>query len=148
MTWLGAIHVLLMAAALAIGTGLLGAAKGTPRHRAWGRGFAAAVLVSNILVFAIHEDSATLGVFHLLAVVSFASVLAAVVLVRRRKGGLGPRIGHGHVMLWSFGGMVAAGLGQGATLLGQPPWPAIFATFLVVGLLAAKLDFKAMLTGR
>ena len=145
MAWLGLIHAIVMAAALAIGAGLFAIAKGTARRCRCGRGFVIAVLGSNLLVLSIYEDSETMGIFHILAIVSFGSVLTALLLVRRGKGGPGTRIAHGHVMLWSFGGMVAAGLGQSATYLGQTPWPAIVAVFLCVGILAAQLDFKAML---
>lgn len=145
MTGAGLLHVLLMGAALAIGAGLFAQPKGTPAHRRSGRIFVAAVLISNLIVFTIYEDSRTPGVFHGLAVVSFLSVCLGLVLARRRSGGPGTRIAHGHVMLWSFGGMVAAGLGQGATLFGFNPWPAILLTLALTGLAAARLDFAAML---
>ncbi len=148
MTWLGLLHVLMMTAALGIGAALFASRKGTLRHMRWGRVFVVAVLASDLIVFGVFEDSRQIGVFHILAIVSFVSVLTALFLVRARRGGLGFRIAHGHVMLWSFGGMVAAGLGQGATLLGFPPWPIILVTLLLVGGFAARLDFQAMLSAR
>lgn len=148
MTPLGFVHLALMVAALALGAVLFARRKGTSAHITRGRLFVGAVLISDLIVFTIYEDSSGVGVFHLLAVVSFLSALAGLVLARRHAGGPGSRIAHGHVMLWTFGGMIAAGVGQGATLLGYGPWPAILAVMLAVGLFAARLDFRAMLTAR
>lgn len=147
MTWLGLIHLLLVTAALAIGAAVLLAPKGTRRHRTRGRVFVLAMLLSNVIVFGIYEDSPRPGVFHYLAIVSLASLAIAVMLVRQRRG-LGRRILHGHVMLWSYGGLIAAGLGQGATILGFSPWPAILGAALVVAVVAARLDFRRMAEGR
>ena len=142
----GLLHVALMAAALALGAALLARPKGDAGHRRLGRVFVAAMVVSNLAVLAIYRDAGRPGVFHLLALVSLLSLAAAVILVRRR--GRGPRVAHGHVMLWTYGGVVAAGLGQGATALGLSPWPAILATSAAVGLVAARADFEGMLRRR
>jgi hypothetical protein len=103
------------------------------------------MLASNLLVLTIYEDSAQLGIFHLLAIVSAASLLVAFALVRLPGAGVGRRIAHGHVMLWSYGGVVAAGLGQGATIIGLTPWPPILTCFLLVGFAAYRTDFIGML---
>ena len=136
-----------MIAALGLGAVLFARRKGTPAHVTLGRGFVGAVLASNLIVFGIHEDSPGIGVFHVLAVVSFLSVVAGAWLVRFGRGA-GTRVAHGHVMLWSFAGLIAAGLGQGATALGFSPWPAIFAVLLGTGTLAVRLDIPAMVAGR
>lgn len=109
--------------------------------------FAAGMLVSNVIVLGIYEDTDQPGVFHLLAIISMVSLVGAVALVRMPGANTGRRIAHGHVMVWSYGGIVAAGLGQGATALGHPPWPAILISFLMVAVTTHRIDFSEMLGG-
>ena len=148
MVWLGAVHFALALTALVVGAGLFLRAKGTPQHRRWGHVFVAVMLVSNTIVFGIYEDSHSPGVFHALAIISLASISVAFALARYAGSSLARRIAHGHVMLWSYGGLVAAGLGQGATALGHSPWPLIVSAFAVVALVAIRLDFPGMLRNR
>ena len=122
--------------------------KGTPEHKRLGRMFFAAMLISNLLVLTIYSDTGQPSVFHMLAVVSILSLIAAVVLVRLPGTTKGHRIAHGHIMLWSYGGVVGAGLGQGATALGYTPWPSILICFCLVAIIAFRLDFVRMLNGR
>ena len=79
-------------------------------------------------------------------------VLAVLALVAgtwlARMPGRGRRIAHGHVMAWSYGGLVAAGAGQGATALGLAPWPAILACLALTGLALWRADLGAMLGAR
>ncbi|MGR3321360.1 MAG: DUF2306 domain-containing protein [Pseudooceanicola sp.] len=141
MTWPGLIHFALVLGALALGAAVLVRRKGDARHRCTGRVFAACLLVSNGVVLGIYEDSARPGIFHLLALVSSASILAGLLLARMRPA---RGIAHGHVMAWSYGGLVAAGLGQGAQALGLPPWPAILACLAGTGLVVLRSDFARM----
>jgi uncharacterized membrane protein len=147
MSLLGLLHFVLMIGSLAIGAGIFLMPKGTPRHKKLGRIFFAGMLVSNVVVLTIYQDSGQPGIFHVLAIVSVVSLIAASALVRLPGAGLGRRVAHGHVMLWSFGGVVAAGLGQGATLLGLTPWPAISICFLLVAIAAYRTNFVGMLSG-
>lgn len=144
MTWLGLAHLFLVLTALGIGAWVLGARKGAVLHRALGRLFAALMLISNLLVLGIYEDSPRPGIFHVLAVVSTVSILVAILLLRLRPLRTGYRVAHGHIMLWSYGGVVAAGLGQGANGLGFPPWPVILACLAVTGMVAMRLDIVGM----
>ena len=147
MTFLGYVHLFLMIVALGLGASILLMPKGTSRHVGLGRLFAAGMLVSNVIVLGIYEDTDQPGMFHLLAVISMISLVGAIALVRMPGTNTGRRIAHGHVMLWSYGGIVAAGLGQGATALGHPPWPAILVSFLVVAFTAYRINFSEMLDG-
>jgi uncharacterized membrane protein len=144
MTWLGLLHLILVIVALAVGTVQFLRRPGTRDHRRRGYLFVGALLVSDVIVFGIYEDSQTPGIFHLLAIISLVSLIVATALVRGRTT-LGRRMAHAHVMLWSFGGVVAAGLGQGATAIGHAPWPVILATFAVIAGLALRMDFRARL---
>ena len=143
MTGLGFLHLALMIVALALGLLLLLRPKGTMRHKRLGRVFVAGMLVSNLVVLGLYEDSGQPGIFHVLSIVSMVSLIAAVLLVRLPGAHIGRRIAHGHVMLWSYGGVVAAGLGQSATFLGFQPWPAILTCFALVGVAAVRMDFKS-----
>ncbi|SHG87378.1 hypothetical protein [Cognatishimia maritima] len=147
MTILGVLHLTLMISVFVIGVRVFATRKGTGSHKRLGRIFVAMMVVSNLAVFGIYEDSATLGIFHYLAIVSLISLFAAIALLRWPGVSTRRRIMHGHVMLWTFGGVVAAGLGQGATALGYAPWPAIALTFLAVGLVAVRFDFGKAVRG-
>ena len=147
MTLLGLVHIILMIGALGLGVSVFLLPKGTRQHKRLGRIFFAGMLISNVVVLGIYEDSKQLGTFHILAVISLASLVGAIALVRMPGANTRRRFAHGHMMLWSYGGVVAAGLGQGATALGFPPWPVILISFLVVALTAYRIDFAGMLDG-
>ena len=147
MTVVGMAHFLLMIGALGVGSVVLLMPKGNLKHRRLGRVFVAGMVVSNVIVLGIYEDSGQPGIFHVLAIVSLVSIASAIVLVRLPTAGLGFRIAHGHVMLWSYGGLVAAGLGQGASAFSLSPWLVILACFLLVALVAYRTDFAGMLDG-
>lgn len=143
----GLLHFLLMICVLALGAYVFMIAKGTPRHKQLGRIFLAGMLVSNLVVLTIYQNSGQPGIFHGLAIVSLVSLSVAFALVRLPGAGLGRRISHGHIMLWSYAGVVAAGLGQGATFLGFSPWAAILACFVVAAFAAYRTNFLGMLKG-
>ncbi|KAJ56255.1 hypothetical protein ACMU_10915 [Actibacterium mucosum KCTC 23349] len=125
-----------MLVALGVGATVFLRPKGTRTHKNIGRIFVVVMLISNAIVFAIQEDTKGFGVFHAFSVVSCLSIVAGATLAR-----LGRRVSHAHVMLWSFGGVCAAGAGQGAVMLNLPPWPFIILTFLLVGLVAFRANF-------
>lgn len=134
-----------MIGSLGLGAGIILMPKGTSRHKRLGRIFVAGMLLSNTVVLGIYEDSDQPGIFHALAIISLVSLAGAIAMIRIPGAGTGRRIAHGHVMLWSYGGVVAAGLGQGATALGFPPWPIILISFLAVALTAYRTDFARMI---
>ncbi|MEO8107652.1 MAG: DUF2306 domain-containing protein [Actinomycetes bacterium] len=106
-----AAHVGLALAALLIGAWVLGATKGTSRHRALGTGYVVALVALNVAALLVHRE-ATFGVFHVLAVVSLLTVMAGFVPMKIRAKSP-PRIArHGYFMAWSYAGLVAAGCGQ------------------------------------
>ncbi len=143
MTVLGLVHLTLMIAALALGAVVFLMPKGTARHKRLGRIFVVGMVVSNIMVFGIYEDSGQIGIFHALAGVSAISLIVALALIRLPGKSLRRRIAHGHTMVWAYGGVVAAGFGQAATHLGFRPWPAILICFLFVGVFAYRFRMNA-----
>lgn len=109
-------HLGLAILALALGAYVFVRPKGGRAHRWLGRVYAIALLLVNVTALATYEDSAGPGPFHVLAVVSLATLAAGVlpVLLRRPRGAWLQR--HGYFMSWSYVGLVAAGCGQMATL--------------------------------
>lgn len=128
MTDLELAHALVAMAGLALGVGLLATRKGSTLHRRLGRGFVAAMLMTNGTALLSYEDG-RLSLFHGLALVSLAC-LASGLWALRRRGTLGGRIDHATWMSWTFVGLVAAGAGQAAVLLGLP------APFAILGIVA------------
>ena len=59
--------------------------KGTPRHKRLGSFFVAGMLLSNVVVLGIYEDSDKLGIFHVLAIISLVSLVGAIALVLWRR---------------------------------------------------------------
>ncbi len=148
MTLFGILHFVLMLGSLGLGVVIFLIPKGTPRHKRLGRFFVAGMMLSNVVVLGLYKDTNQPGIFHFLAILSLVSLVGAIALVRMPGANTGRRIAHGHVMLWSYGGVVAAGLGQSATALNFPPWPIILMSFLVVALIAYRTNFAGVLDGR
>lgn len=136
---LGLLHLALALLALAIGARQLWRPKGTRAHRRWGWLFVGAMLVSNLVVLGIYEDSRGPGIFHVLAVVSLCSVTSGALAPRYLPLGAGRRIAHAQFMLWSFGGLVGAGAGQAATAFGWAPWPFILGALLPFAVASARM---------
>lgn len=104
-------HVAAALTALVAGLAVLLTRKGTSSHRAVGKAYGLAlVLVNGAALLLRREDM--FGVFHALAVVSLATLvagLAPLLLGHRSHRVLAT---HAHCMTWSYAGLVAAGLGQ------------------------------------
>lgn len=103
---IGALHVLAAGAALASGTAVAVARKGTPRHVALGRVYLGAMLALNLSALLIYDLTGRANPFHFFALVSLASLLAGYLEVRRRRDGW--RRMHARSMLWSYVGLWAA----------------------------------------
>lgn len=103
---IGTVHVLAAGLALAAGSAVAVAAKGTARHRAMGRLYLGAMLALNASALLIYDLTGRPNPFHAFALVSLASVLAGVVVARRRRPGWRER--HARTMLWSYVGLLAA----------------------------------------
>lgn len=128
MTVQGGIH--LAAAVLAVGLGalVLVRRKGGAWHVGAGRGYLALMLVANLAGLTVFQDSPGFGPFHVLAVVSLMTLAAAFLTIRRRPRRVRDIVVHGIMMGWSYAGLAAAGIGQGAAALALPVWPAIAVT--------------------
>jgi len=130
------LHVLAASLALIVGLIVFALPKGTQRHRFFGRGYLALMLLVNGAALTIYEDSESgFGVFHYLALVSPATVAAGFAFVYFRRRFRHWRLMHAHTMAWSYVGLAAAATGQaGTSLVDNAVWP-ILITFAIGGVL-------------
>ena len=132
---LAAGHVLAAFSALGTGAAVLLLPKGTHTHRVIGTVYVLALVLVNVAALSLHREN-TFGVFHVLAVVSLVTI--AVGLSPLLFGKRSPMVIaiHAYCMTWSYAGLVAAGCGQLAVVVGQDvgAWvvPVAIATVLPV----------------
>jgi uncharacterized membrane protein len=103
---LGAAHFAAALAALALGLVVIMERKGTITHRLIGMGYVAAMIVLNVTALGVYRLTGQFGPFHVLALVSGATVIAGVSAVWRRKANWLSR--HYTFMAWSYVGLLAA----------------------------------------
>lgn len=118
---LGTVHIAFAIAALAIGAVMFLQTKGGRRHRAFGYLYSGALLLVNLSSLLVYRDSAGPGPFHILALVSLATLSAGLVPAILRKPRKGWINRHAYFMSWSYVGLVAAGVGQMATKISDLP---------------------------
>ncbi len=116
--WLGVFHLMTAIAALLVGALVLFARKGTRRHRWLGRAYLFSMLALNFSALMIYEVFDGFGVFHWLALLSLASVLAGYQAVWRKFPGW--KVPHAHFMVGSYVGLVAAAVAEVASRV--PGW--------------------------
>ena len=114
---LGTSHAALAVASLILGAMVVMQRKGGPRHRLLGYLYAGALLLVNLSALSVYEEASGLGPFHILALVSLATLSGGFIPAFRRW----PRDSwlevHAYFMSWSYVGLVAAGAAQMATKL-------------------------------
>lgn len=118
---LGTIHLAFAIAALTLGAVVACRRKGDRRHRQLGYSYAVSLLVVNASALSVYEDSARLGPFHILALVSLVTLVSGFIPAYLRRPvswwlGL-----HAYLMSWSYVGLVAAGVAQLATMASSLP---------------------------
>lgn len=92
---LGLVHLLTALAAMACGTAVIFAPKGTRKHRLLGRSYLLLMLAMNGTALLIYELFGRFGPFHWMVLVSLASVIGGYLAVWRKVPG------------WQFGPSVA-----------------------------------------
>ena len=124
--WIGHVHTLLASLALLLGGFIFPSVKGTLRHKAFGYTYAASMLGTTVSAFAIYHLTGHLGVFHFAAVVSFLTLVAAMVpVITRRPRGSWLYL-HYKYTSWSYVGLLAAAVSEAAVRLPSAPfWPAV-----------------------
>jgi uncharacterized membrane protein len=107
---LGAAHVAAALAALVFGAMVLAMRKGTHLHRAMGMAYAVSMLALNVAALLLYRVTGHFGPFHVLALISLATIVAGVsAAVRRQPGWLGS---HYRNMVFSYLGLLSAGTTQ------------------------------------
>lgn len=140
-------HVVTALVAVAIGIRIFAIPKGTSRHRRWGAIYVGLVVLLDTAALSLHRES-TFGPFHVLAIVSLATILGAVapMLVMRRTPAI--LATHAFMMSWSYAGLLAAGIGQIVAqlhIIGPVGvWSAILATLLASGIVIHRRVPKAL----
>ena len=120
MQLLGIVHLALAIASLVLGAVVLFQQKGGPRHRVFGYLYSGALLLVNLSALSVYEDSSGIGPFHILALISLATLTGGFVpaLLRRPSGSWLDF--HAYFMSWSYVGLVAAGVAQMVTMFAGP----------------------------
>ncbi len=118
---LGTIHIILAITALAVGAAVIFQGKGGRRHRFLGYLYCIALLLVNLSVLFVYNDSEGPGPFHILAILSLATLSAGFFSAYFRKPKHVWMNRHAYFMSWSYVGLVAAGVGQLATKYSDLP---------------------------
>ncbi len=103
---LGAAHLTSALLALALGGVIVIEHQGTFSHRLMGAGYGLAMLVVNASALGLYRLTGHFGPFHVLALVSLASVGRGVAAVLRRRDGW--LRNHCYGMAWSYVALLAA----------------------------------------
>lgn len=118
---LGIVHVVFAVAALILGATVVWRPKGGRRHRTLGYFYAISLLSVNVSALSVYEDSAGVGPFHILAVVSLTTLLGGFIPGFLRLPVSGWLDLHAYFMSWSYVGLAAAGVAQIATMSSSLP---------------------------
>jgi uncharacterized membrane protein len=107
---IGAAHVAAALAALAFGLFVIATRKGTQLHRAMGMAYAIAMVVLNLCALMIYRINGHFGPFHVLALLSLATIFAGVAMaVMRPRNWL---VRHYLMMNLSYLGLLSAATTQ------------------------------------
>ena len=124
-----------------IGIWLFAVPKGTVRHRFLGGVYAGLVVLLDLAALSLHRQAA-FGPFHILAVLSLATILGAIGLMLFTKKPPVIIATHGFMMSWSYAGLIAAGMGQLTVQLRVNGsgwvWTVIVATLVISGIVIQK----------
>ena len=115
MQTVGTVHFALATAALILGAVTLSQDKGGSRHRVLGYLYSAALLLVNLSALSVYVDSSRTGPFHILALVSLATLAAGFIPAFLRRPRRSWLHAHAYFMSWSYVGLVAAGVAQTTT---------------------------------
>lgn len=112
----GTFHVIFAVAALVVGATVFCRRKGDRRHRILGYFYAISLLAVNVSALSVYEDSAGVGPFHILAVVSLVTLISGFIPAFMRRPVSWWLDLHAYFMSWSYVGLLAAGVAQIATM--------------------------------
>ena len=125
---IGYIHTAAALAALLFGAFVFPMLKGTRVHKVLGYLYATALLVTNVTAFCLYHLTGHFGLFHIAAIVSFLTLLAALIPVITRRPKASWLSLHYKYTCWSYAGLSAAAISEAAVRLPHAPfWPAVAA---------------------
>ncbi|MEY2556688.1 MAG: hypothetical protein QOE34_113 [Verrucomicrobiota bacterium] len=125
-SWLGSIHTSAAMAALLFGAFVFPMIKGTRLHKVLGYLYAAALLATNVTAFGLYHLTGHFGMFHIAAIVSFLTLVAALIPVITRRPRKSWLTLHYKYTSWSYVGLLAAAVSEAAVRLPHAPfWPAV-----------------------
>lgn len=130
----GVLHVGAAVLVLVLGIVLFAGPKGSMRHRRFGFAYLGSMVYVNASAWMVDTDG-SLGPFHYLTVLSLATIAGAYLILMVGPTGRGRSEAHGIMMAWSYVGVVAAGLGQGAAVIDASVWVTIVTTLTVAAVL-------------
>ena len=129
----GKVHVVFAVAALILGTIVFFRQKGGGRHRLLGYLYAGALLLVNSSALLVYEESSGLGPFHILAIISLATLSGGFIPAFLRRPRDSWLEAHAYFMSWSYVGLAAAGAAQMATkFVGSGVLQVVIPTVLIV----------------
>ena len=105
---MGWVHLALAITAMASGAWALSRPKGGLGHRRRGWLFVGSMIGVNVTALWIYDLTGSFNTFHVMAIISLATVLAGVGQVRFRRPRPSWRDAHAHLMAWSYVGLLAA----------------------------------------
>jgi uncharacterized membrane protein len=106
LSTLGTIHIAAALMALVLGLSVFPATKGAPFHRAMGAGYVVGMVVLNVTALGLYRLTGHFNAFHVLALVSLASIAAGLwPLIARKPGWM---TAHLRFMIGSYSGLWAA----------------------------------------
>lgn len=117
---LGTVQTALAIASLTLGAIVFFQQKGGGRHRFLGYLYTGALLLVNVSALLVYEESSGLGPFHILALISLATLSGGFIPVFLRWPGDSWLEAHAYFMSWSYVGLVAAGAAQMVTMFIGP----------------------------
>ena len=104
----GVVHASFGITALALGLGMVTAAKGTSFHRKLGFSYVFAMLLLNATALWIYDLYGRFGPFHVASVISLATIAAGYAPLLFRHSLTEWMALHGYFMSWSYVGLIAA----------------------------------------
>jgi uncharacterized membrane protein len=124
--WLGYTHTSAAMAALLFGACVFPMIKGKRLHKTLGYLYAAALLSTNVTAFGLYHLTGHFGLFHVAAIVSFVTLIAALIPVITRRPKKSWLSLHYKYTSWSYVGLLAAAVSEAAVRLPHAPfWPAV-----------------------
>ncbi|GLP95867.1 DUF2306 domain-containing protein [Paraferrimonas sedimenticola] len=133
MPLLAKMHIVCGLFSIISGLLVLSLPKGTTKHIWIGRVYAGSMLALNLTALALYRLTGSVNFFHLAALVSFITVVAAWWQVWQKPKGW--PIAHGLLMLWSYVGLMAATAAEIASRV--PGWNFGWSVFISSSLVIA-----------